>query len=582
VIRRLFLDPSASHLIITTTLNENYYLHTQSRQPKALSRLKGVKIECVSWNPSQPTASTREMLVGAADGNVYEVYIEPTTEFYKRDEKYLKSVFKVRDEPVVGLWTDTIPGRPESQRVLVAGRTKLFHFVGKVGRAGSEGIFTKLFEGESPTVHEVPAGPAQAIAALSISPEPHAGYTTDSATIERAFAWLTSHGVYHGKLLNTTEVADLGRKVYSEAKLQPRAQIPASRTAGGRARMSQDPVQSMVLSQWHILQLVEGRVVAMNRLDDNVVLDQTVLEQGQSAIGLFSDMKKNTYWLLTTREIFEVVVTDEGRDVWKIMLRSQQFEAASLHAKTSAQKDAVATASGDHLVNKGQYLEAAAVYGRSTKPFEEVALTFIDKGDPDALRKYLTTKLSLMKKGATMQRMMVATWLVEIYMSKLNTLDDTITTKAELADGVNTAQTQTQLSVIRKDYQDFVTKYKSDLDRKTVYEVVSSHGREEELLFYATIINDYSYVLAYWIQRERWKESLDVLKKQTDAEIYYKYSTVLMSNVPVELVEIMMRQTNLDARKLIPALLNYNKLAKVPLNQVCLINPCTAIMLTPC
>ncbi|KAI7172180.1 hypothetical protein KC316_g4509, partial [Hortaea werneckii] len=30
VIRRLFMDPSASHLIISTTLGENYYLHTQS------------------------------------------------------------------------------------------------------------------------------------------------------------------------------------------------------------------------------------------------------------------------------------------------------------------------------------------------------------------------------------------------------------------------------------------------------------------------------------------------------------------------------------------------------------------------
>src|SRR5947207_10997029 len=83
VIHRMFLDPSASHLIITTTLGENYYLHTQSRQPKPLSRLKGVSIESVAWNPSLPTASTREILLGATDGNIYEVYIEPSPEFYR-------------------------------------------------------------------------------------------------------------------------------------------------------------------------------------------------------------------------------------------------------------------------------------------------------------------------------------------------------------------------------------------------------------------------------------------------------------------------------------------------------------------
>ena len=37
VIRRLFLDPSASHLIVLTALEEQYYLHTQLRQPKALA-----------------------------------------------------------------------------------------------------------------------------------------------------------------------------------------------------------------------------------------------------------------------------------------------------------------------------------------------------------------------------------------------------------------------------------------------------------------------------------------------------------------------------------------------------------------
>jgi tetratricopeptide (TPR) repeat protein len=258
--------------------------------------------------------------------------------------------------------------------------------------------------------------------------------------------------------------------------------------------------------------------------------------------------------LFTTQEIFEIVITDESRDVWKIMLKAQQFDSASQFAKTSAQKDAVATASGDYLVGKGQYLEAAAVYGRSTK-------------EQDALRKYLLTKLSTLKKSSVMQRTMVATWLVELFMAKLNTLDDTITTKAELSESMNTAETKDQLSVIRREYQDFVSKYKSDLDRKTVYEIISSHGREEELLYFATVVNDYNYVLAYWVQRERWQESLDVLKKQTDPEIFYQYSSVLMVHVPVDLVEIMMRQANLDAQKLIPAFLNYNNITKASLNQ---------------
>ncbi|KAI4678035.1 uncharacterized protein J4E88_006553 [Alternaria novae-zelandiae] len=572
VIRRLFLDPSASHLIITTTLAENYYLHTQSRTPKALSRLKGVVIESISWNPSQPTASTREILVGASDGNVYEVYIEPSSEFYRREERvtYLKSVYRTNDGPITGLWTDTVPGRTDLRRIIVATPSTFLHFAGKVGRQGSEGsgsIFSKLFESESATVHEVSNVAPTAASLLAISPENNDSPNREDSNAERIFGWLTSQGVLHGKLYLSQDTSELGGKVLGDSKMLPRSQVPPSQTASGRTRRTQDPVSSMILSQWHILQLVEGRVVAINRLDDTVVHDQVVLEPGQSALGLVADWKRNTYWLFTSQEIFEIVVEDESRDVWKIMLRAQQFEAASQYAKTPAQKDAVATASGDYLVGKSQWMEAATVYGRSTKPFEQVALTFIDNGEQDALRKYLVTKLSTLKKSSIMQRTMVATWLIELYMAKLNTLDDTITTKAELSESMNTAETHDQLSVIRKEYQDFVTKYKADLDRKTVYEIISSHGREEELLYFATVVNDYNYVLSYWVQRERWQESLDVLKKQTDPEIFYKYSSVLMAHVPVELVDVMMRHSNFDAQKLIPAFLNYNNHTKATLNQ---------------
>ena len=571
IIRHLFLDPSASHLIITTTLGENFYLHTQSHQPKALSRLKGVVIESIGWNPSHPTASTREILIGAADGNVYEVYIEPSNEFYRREEKYLKAVYKIPDTSISGLWTDSIPGRPDVRRCIIATPIRLLHFVGRINRSGHEGsgsIYTKLFETERPTVHEVSQPSAASPSSLEVSPESQENSPASGTGIERAFAWLHSAGVFHGKLLDDGDTTTLGNRVMNESQTLARSQIAPSQTAGGRPRNTQDPITSMILSQWHIMMLVEGRIVAVNRLDNSVVHDQVVLETGQNAVGLVSDPTKNTFWLFTDQEIFEIVATDESRDVWKILLRSQEFEAASLYAKTPAQKDAVATASGDYLLSKGQFLEAAAVYGRSTKPFEEVALAFMDRSEDDALRKYLATRLSSFKKSSIMQRMMLATWLIEIYMAKLNTLDDTISTKAELSENMNAADTRAQLAIIRREYQEFVTKNKSDLDRKTVYEIISSHGREEELLYYATVVDDYSYVIAYWVQRERWEEAMAVLKKQTDPEMFYKYSSVLMAHVPVELGEILMRQVNLDSRKLIPALLNYNNITNVPLNQV--------------
>ena len=566
----MFLDPSASHLIVTTTLGENYYLHTQSRQPKALSRLKGVGIESVAWNPSEPTASTREILVGASDGNIYETYIEPSNEFYRREEKYVKAVYKVPNGPVDGIWVDTVEGRPDIRRILVSTPTALYHFVGRVGRHGQEGsvhIFSKLFETEAPTVQESPGSSITGFSKLTISPDPPSSTISDSSEKDRIYAWLTAQGIFYGTLQSSSNLSSLGNQVFNDSKAFARTKIPPSENMSGRKRAKQDPIKSIALTQWHILSFVEGRIVATSRLDERNVYDQVVLERDESALGLVADQRKNTFWLFSSHEIFEIVVNDEDRDVWKVMLKDQKFDAALRYARGAAQKDAVATASGDYLISKGQYLEAASVYGKSSKPFEEVALTFIDHGEQDALRKYLLTKLSMFKKSSIMQRVMIASWLVEIFMTKFNSLDDTIATKAELAENTNTAETKDELGIIRNEFRDFVTKYKNDLDSKTTYEIISSHGREQELLAYAMAIDDHNYILSYWVQRERWSETLDVLKKQTDPSIFYKYSSVLMAHVPTELVDILMRHPDLNPRNLIPALLNYTKDNKTPLGQ---------------
>lgn len=569
LIRRMFLDPSASHLIINTTLGENYYLHAQSRQPKALSRLKGVSIESIAWNPSIPTASTREILVGASDGNLYEVYIEPSNEFYRREEKYLKAVYKIPDGPVAGLWVDLIPGRSDSRRIMVATPTRLLHFVGRIGRHGTEGsgsIFTKLFETEAPTTHDAPQSAAPTPSSLAVSPDPPESSAVEDEDNERIFAWLSSQGVFYGKL-KTSATSNLGNSIFNDSKIFLRSQVPASESSTGRRKPIHDPISSVALSQWHIICFVEGRIVAVQRLDGQIVYDQVVFEQGEQALCLLADQKKNTFWLFTTQEIYEIVVMDEDQNVWEIMLKAGQFDTASRYAKSMAQKDAVAAASGDHLITKGQFLEAANVYGKSSRAFEQVALTFIDHGEQDALRRYLLTKLGTYKKSSIMQRIMIASWLIEVFMSKLNSLDDTITTKAQLVENTNTAESKDELAHVRKEFEDFVGRYKTDLDRKTTYEIISSHGREQELLSYAIVIDDYNYVLSYWVQRERWHESLNVLKQQNDPAIFYKYSSVLMGHVSTELVDVLMRHPDLNPRNLIPALLNYNKDHPVPLTQ---------------
>lgn len=569
LIRRMFLDPSASHLIISTTLGENYYLHTQSRQPKALSRLKGVSVECVAWNPNLPTASTREILLGATDGNVYEAYIEPASEFYRREERYQTHVYKAPDGAVTGLWVDLLPEKPEFRRIIVASHTRILHFSGKLGRHGREAsgsVYADLFQRESPTTREISGASSSAPSLLAISPEDQ-DESKDDRPSSRHFAWLSSQGILHGDLLLTPTDSTLGDRILGNSKILPRTLFPATESARGGRKLIQDPLKGLTMTSWHILALAEGRIIAVNRLDGNIVHDQAVLEPGQSTLGMITDQRKNTFWLFTSQDIYEIVANQEDRDVWKVMLQNQDFDGALRYARGLAQKDSVATASGDHLSSKGQFLEAASVWGKSSKAFEEVCLRLIDNGEDDALRKYLLTKLSTYKKASIMQRAMIASWLIQIFMAKLNMLDDMIATRAELLENISTNSAQEELETVKQEYKDFVQKHSSDLDAKVVYEIIGSHDREAELLYYANAISDYNFVLSYWVQRDKWSEALEILQKQADPEIFYRYSGVLMTHVPRGMVDILLRQSNVEPQKIIPALLTYNEGADVPVQQ---------------
>ncbi|KAF8536894.1 Pep3/Vps18/deep orange family-domain-containing protein [Trichophaea hybrida] len=525
-IQKVFLDPTASHLIISTTHGENFYLHSRSTKPRHLSRLKSVHIECVAWSPALPSTSTREILVGAQDGSVYETYIEGVEEsFMRREEKYSKLVYKTPEgQSVTGLWVDMLPGKPDLRRVILTTPSAIMHWVGRIQRYGHDiaSIFAKFFDSEGPNIQDFRDN-SSPYSMLSISPD-----STDEEDPARVFAWLTGPGVYHGKLLLQPANSELGAHVFSTSKLFSKAAIPTMKS----------PITSVALTEYHVIILCGTDIYAINRLDDSVVFQEAIVDPDTRVLGLCSDVKKSTFWVFTTTEIFEV-------------------------------KDQVAVAHGDYHVANGKYVEAAEVYGKSSKNFEEVALTFLENGEPDALRTYLLAKLVTLKPSSLMQRVMVASWLVEVFMSRLNSLEDDLSTITSHAHASETSsdQIKARLSKVKEDYQQFVSKYKGDLDRKTTYEIISSHGRQYELLFYANTINDYSYVLAYWVQREKWLEALNVLKRQTDPEMFYKYSSVLMANVPMETVDILMRQSNLKPRNLIPALLNYNKFTRVPLNQ---------------
>jgi hypothetical protein len=152
-IHKLFMDPSGRHIIVTSTQGENWYLHRSWRKPKQLKGFKMV-IESVAWNKSAllsstHSTSTREILIGARNGTIYEAALDAAEDLFKSHERYQQSIFSLPERhPITGIKFDYFPPTdPKKALVLITTATRIYQFAGSIDRKSEDvgRVFTSLF-----------------------------------------------------------------------------------------------------------------------------------------------------------------------------------------------------------------------------------------------------------------------------------------------------------------------------------------------------------------------------------------------------------------------------------------------------
>lgn len=125
--------------------------------------------------------------------------------------------------------------------------------------------------------------------------------------------------------------------------------------------------------------------------------------------------------------------------------------------QTASQRNQVLAAQANSFFAEGRFFQAAQCYAQCSVSFEEVVLKFLDVNERDALRSYLISRLERTKKTDITQRMMLATWLVEFYLSKCNELDDMVASESVLHDVGNL---QAERAILEDDLRHFFETYK--------------------------------------------------------------------------------------------------------------------------
>jgi hypothetical protein len=106
-------------------------------------------------------------------------------------------------------------------------------------------------------------------------------------------------------------------------------------------------------------------------------------------------------WVYTNLSLYELIIREESRDVWKIYLEKKQYDTALHYCRDDAQRDKVFTTQANDYFSQQRYQLSAKYFAESAVPFEEVALQFVESDERDALRSYVANKLDRLRKGVS-------------------------------------------------------------------------------------------------------------------------------------------------------------------------------------
>ena len=207
----------------------------------------------------------------------------------------------------------------------------------------------------------------------------------------------------------------------------------------------------------------------------------------------------------------------------------------------------------DYLFLQKSYIEAADAYAQSEKPFEEIALKLMH--ERKALQKYIESKLSGLGSDMNAQKTLLSTWLVEIYLDNINH---------------NYMKNDDSVSEAEKQLQKFLEEHQFDLDEETTCDLLQSHGRIEDWVFFADLRKKHEMVMLHHINQQEIRKALGKLSQidpNGKENLLYKFAPIFMKYEPKRSVEILIelakqKKGQIDAKKLLPALMNVDQISR--------------------
>ena len=264
---------------------------------------------------------------------------------------------------------------------------------------------------------------------------------------------------------------------------------------------------AIVHSTNHIFILYKDCLTIISKITTNIIHTQ-YLSKSYNNIFYNEYSTDNGNLILVSNEegAFKISLEKENKDIWKDYLEIGNYdEAVSICENNNPGLiKKIKRASAEEFFSKGRGYKAAKDFSISDENFENICILFLMKNDYKNLQKYLSeySNNNLDVKKDMVQLTLVYFLLFNIHLKqnpKINHNYNDLEEANQNSDNINLIE-QNKASL--EEFRNFIKENKDYLNPETVYQILEKNGRMEELIEYATIIQDYERVILYYINEK--------------------------------------------------------------------------------
>ncbi|KAH8275888.1 hypothetical protein KR026_000904 [Drosophila bipectinata] len=557
-ITRIFLDPTGHHLIVSLVPKsagsgvspDFLYVHcTQTAQAQTLKvrrieKFKDHEITAVAFNPFNGNDNTTgSILLGTSRGLIFETELSPAGEgSIPKKQVYDLGLGRLK-YPITGLrLLRASIGR--QYMVVVTSPECIYAFKEtlRVDERSLNPIFANYVSGvQEPHCEE---------RKTDLTYSQLRFYATPQSKYPKQWAWLCGVGIRVGELAvedtsgatlvgDTLISLDFDKKTYLSYE-ERRLNIP----------------KAFVLTEFHAVLLYADHIRAICLLNQELVYKESFDEaEVGRPLNIERDELTGSIYVYTTKALFNLKVTNEERNIWHIYLEKGQYERAMASAAGNLEHlQVVLERRAEAAFEEGSHEVAANFYAETDHPFEEVCLKFMVLPDKRPIINYVRKRLQKLTTGKPLDLASVdedhgnavkamVLWLIDLYLIQIN-MPDQETERRQAW--------QTEYDEFMADPHVLAFTLNNSAEAQ---QLIAQHADPTNMAKFAIAIGDYEQVVTQQLKAENYTEALQTLAQQRKPQLFYKYTPLLMAQLPKPTVDTLMAQgSRLELEKLVPAM----------------------------